>query len=67
MPGRMGYDNVTVKNLRIIKVDKENYDGIDFNQKANEFLKTHPEFMIDTDFEKKLIFTCAKGGWLKRI
>ena len=24
MPGRMGFDNVTVKNLKIMKVDKEN-------------------------------------------
>jgi len=24
MPGRMGYDRVTVKNLKIIKIDKEN-------------------------------------------
>jgi len=24
MPGRMGYDRVTVKNLKIVKIDKEN-------------------------------------------
>ena len=24
MPGRMGFENITVKNLRIMKVDKEN-------------------------------------------
>jgi cephalosporin hydroxylase len=34
---------------------------------VNEFLKTHPEFKIDTDFENHLVFTCAKGGWLKRL
>jgi cephalosporin hydroxylase len=34
---------------------------------VNEFLKTHPEFMIDGAFENKLVFTCAKGGWLKRL
>jgi cephalosporin hydroxylase len=34
---------------------------------VNEYLKMHPEFEIDTEFENKLVFTCAKGGWLKRI
>lgn len=33
---------------------------------VNEYLKTHPEFEIDTAFEKHLAFTCARGGWLKR-
>lgn len=34
---------------------------------VNEFLKTHPEFKVDTEFEKHLVFTCAKGGWLQRL
>lgn len=33
---------------------------------VNEYLKTHPEFKIDMEFEKHLAFTCARGGWLKR-
>ena len=24
MPGRMGFENITVKNLKIMKIDKEN-------------------------------------------
>jgi len=34
---------------------------------VNEYLKTHPEFEVDVEFEKHLVFTSAKGGWLKRI
>ena len=33
---------------------------------VNEYLKTHPEFEVDTEFEKDLVFTAARGGWLKR-
>jgi cephalosporin hydroxylase len=34
---------------------------------VNKYLEMHPEFTIDTDFEKHLVFTSARGGWLKRI
>lgn len=32
-----------------------------------EFLKTHPEFEIDEDIQKKILLTCAPEGYLKRI
>jgi cephalosporin hydroxylase len=31
-----------------------------------EFLKTHPEFIIDTDVDNKLLVSVAPGGYLKR-
>jgi hypothetical protein len=35
---------------KVIRVDKENYDGIDFNQKADIFLKTHLTEHMDFNF-----------------
>jgi cephalosporin hydroxylase len=32
-----------------------------------EFLRTHPEFVIDTDIDNKLLISVAPGGYLKRI
>lgn len=32
-----------------------------------EFLKTHPEFTIDTSFQHKLLITVAPDGYLKRV
>lgn len=32
-----------------------------------EWLKTHPEFEIDKNIERKLLITVAPGGYLKRI
>ena len=32
-----------------------------------EFLKTHPEFIIDTDIDNKLLVSVAPQGYLKRI
>ncbi len=32
-----------------------------------EFLKTHPEFEIDTSIEQKLLITSAPNGYLKRM
>jgi len=32
-----------------------------------EYLKTHPEFEIDTDMQSKLLITVAPDGYLKRI
>ena len=34
---------------------------------VHEFLKTHPEFIIDTDIDNKLLVSVAPGGYLKRI
>jgi cephalosporin hydroxylase len=34
---------------------------------VDEYLKTHNDFEVDTEFEKSLVFTSARGGWLKRI
>jgi len=31
-----------------------------------EYLKTHPEFEIDTDIDHKLLISVATGGYLKR-
>jgi len=32
-----------------------------------EFLKSHPEFVIDTDIDNKLLVSVARQGYLKRI
>lgn len=32
-----------------------------------EYLKTHPEFVIDKQIQDKLLITCAPDGYLKRI
>ena len=32
-----------------------------------EFLKTHPEFIIDTEIDNKLLVSVAPQGYLKRI
>jgi cephalosporin hydroxylase len=32
-----------------------------------EYLKTHPEFVVDTDIEHKLLITVAPNGFLKRL
>jgi cephalosporin hydroxylase len=34
---------------------------------VHEFLKTHPEFVIDKSIEQQLLVTVAPDGWLKRI
>jgi cephalosporin hydroxylase len=34
---------------------------------VHEFLKTHPEFIIDTDIDNKLLVSVAPQGYLKRI
>jgi cephalosporin hydroxylase len=34
---------------------------------VHEFLKTHPEFVIDTDMDNKLLISVAPQGYLKRI
>ncbi len=34
---------------------------------VHEFLKTHPEFIIDTDIDNKLLISVAPQGYLKRI
>ena len=34
---------------------------------VHEFLKTHPEFVIDTDIDNKLLVSVAPQGYLKRI
>jgi cephalosporin hydroxylase len=33
----------------------------------DEFLKTHAEFMVDTEIDRKLLFTCNPSGYLKHI
>lgn len=33
----------------------------------NSFLVDHPEFILDTDFNDKLLLTCAPKGWLKKV
>jgi len=32
-----------------------------------EYLKTHPEFTVDTDLQHKLLITVAPDGYLKRV
>jgi cephalosporin hydroxylase len=34
---------------------------------VHEFLKSHPEFIIDTDIDNKLLISVAPNGYLKRI
>ena len=34
---------------------------------VREYLKTHPEFEIDSSIENKLLITVAPGGYLKRL
>jgi cephalosporin hydroxylase len=34
---------------------------------VHEFLKTHPEFMIDTSIQNKLVITVAPDGYLQRV
>ena len=34
---------------------------------VHEFLKSHPEFIIDTDIDNKLLVSVAPQGYLKRI
>jgi cephalosporin hydroxylase len=34
---------------------------------VHEFLKSHPEFVIDTDIQDKLLITVARDGFLRRI
>lgn len=57
---------------RVIRVDKENYDGIDFNQKAEAFLSEHLTEYMDFDFididdegcpgkELQLFFSLIRG------
>lgn len=43
--------------------------GPDNNPKTavDEFLKTHPEFVVDHEIERKLLLTCNPSGYLKHI
>ena len=34
---------------------------------VHEFLRSHPEFIIDTDIDNKLLISVAPQGYLKRI
>ena len=34
---------------------------------VHEYLKDHPEFIIDKSIEQKLLVTVAPSGYLKRI
>jgi cephalosporin hydroxylase len=34
---------------------------------VNEFLKTHDEFVVDREVEKRALITACPGGWLKKI
>lgn len=34
---------------------------------VNEYLKSHPEFMVDKDIDRKLLVSVAKDGYLKRL
>ena len=34
----------------VIRIDKENYDGVDYNQKAEEFFKEHLSKFMDFDY-----------------
>jgi len=34
---------------------------------VDEFLKTHAEFMVDPEIDRKLLFTCNPSGYLKHI
>jgi cephalosporin hydroxylase len=34
---------------------------------VREFLKTHPEFEIDKDIDRKLLISVAPDGYLRRI
>ena len=34
---------------------------------VREYLKTHPEFVVDETIQNKLLITVAPDGWLKRI
>ena len=34
---------------------------------VNEYLKTHPEFVINKEIDSKLLISVAPGGYLKRV
>ena len=34
---------------------------------VEEFLKTHPEFVVDAEIDRKLLFTCNPSGYIKHI
>lgn len=34
---------------------------------AREFLKTHPEFVVDEEMDRRLLVSVAPGGYLKRV